>query len=95
MAEIDIDISANESQHLNDFVDQAFDIVVTVCSSAAQDCPVFANATEMLHWPFDDPSHVEGSDEERRAAFRNARELITARIRQYLSAQTDSAPPLQ
>lgn len=85
MAEIGIDISSNESKHLGQFVDQRFTAVVTVCGNAAEGCPAFHNAASKLHWPFDDPSHVEGSEDERLAAFRQTRDLIAGRIREYLA----------
>lgn len=87
MAEVGIDISSNESKHLDQFVDEHFDAVVTVCGNAEKGCPTFHKAASKLHWPFDDPSHVEGSENERLAAFRNTRDLIAARIREYLAHQ--------
>jgi len=70
MADLGIDISANESKHADEFAHKPFDVVVTVCDGAKGSCPVFPAARQMLHWPFDDPAEAEGSDEEKLPAFR-------------------------
>ncbi len=57
-----------------------FDYVITVCSNAEERCPIFPAATARLHWPIDDPAAVTGSEEERLAAFRAARDQIEQRI---------------
>lgn len=86
MREIGVDISGNESKPLKQFVEQEFDVVVTVCDNAREACPVFPRAKEMLHWPFEDPTGVEGDEETRAARFRETREAIAAKIRAYLAA---------
>ena len=63
------------------------DLVVTVCDEAAEACPYFPNAPVGAHWGLPDPSRVEGSEEERLAAFRHIRDLIATRIRQFLGLQ--------
>jgi len=84
MAEIGIDISNHRSKSADEFVEQSFDYVITVCSNAKETCPVFPGATRRLHWPFDDPAAVEGSDAVRRAAFRRIRDQIHGRIMVFL-----------
>lgn len=84
MAEVGIDISANESKHVDQFAGDDFDVVLTVCSNAQASCPVFPGSVEALHWPFDDPAHATGTEEEKRAAFRAIRDQIRATIRDYL-----------
>ena len=56
MSELGVDISAAESKNADRFLDQEFDVVVTVCDSAAQDCPTWPRAKRMEHWPIEDPS---------------------------------------
>jgi arsenate reductase len=80
MAELDIDISGQTSKTLDQFVDQAFDSVITVCDSANEACPFFANARERRHWSIPDPSSVHESTEARRAAFCSARDMLRERI---------------
>lgn len=88
MRELDIDISAHRAKSLEEFRDQPpMDLVITVCDEAAEACPYFPNARHQVHWGFPDPSRVEGSEEERQAAFRHIRDLIATRIRQFLGLQ--------
>ncbi|MGA9627967.1 MAG: arsenate reductase ArsC [Bryobacteraceae bacterium] len=84
MAEIGIDISTHRSKSVDEFVGQPLDYVITVCSDANETCPVFPGATRRLHWPFDDPAAVEGSDAARQAAFRRIRGQIQGRIMLFL-----------
>ncbi|MCC9630163.1 arsenate reductase ArsC [Blastopirellula sp. JC732] len=84
MAELDVDISANESKHVELFADQPFDLVVTVCDNAKEACPVFPGAKLTLHWPFDDPADATGDDEEKMVMFRRVRDEIKTKIASYL-----------
>lgn len=59
-------------------------LVVTVCDEAAEACPYFPHARRQVHWGFPDPSRVQGSEDERLAAFRHIRDLIATRIHQFL-----------
>lgn len=56
LAEIGIDASGQTSKSADQFLDQDFDVVVTVCDSAAQDCPLWPGAKRIEHWPIEDPS---------------------------------------
>jgi hypothetical protein len=56
MAEIGVDISAQESETLDPYLREPLDLVVTVCDHANEACPVFPGARERLHWSFPDPS---------------------------------------
>lgn len=80
MREIGIDISGQSSKTLERYLDQPFDLVITVCDDAAESCPVFLGAKQRLHWSFPDPSRVDGSEAQRRAAFRTVRDAIRHRI---------------
>ena len=57
MADIGVDISGAQSKSAEPFLDQPFDVVVTVCDSAAQDCPNWPGAKRIEHWPIVDPSY--------------------------------------
>jgi len=57
------------SKNVAEFVGQSFDYVITVCDSAAEECPVFPGASERIHWSFPDPAAIEGSDLQKLAAF--------------------------
>lgn len=85
MREIGIDISEQYAKHMDEFKDQVpMDLVITVCDEAAETCPFFPNARRQVHWGFPDPSRVEGSEEQRLAAYRHIRDLIATRINQLL-----------
>jgi arsenate reductase len=84
MAELGIDISAQESKTLDRYLREPFDKVITVCDDAKEACPVFYAAHERLHWSFPDPSRATGSDEEQLAVYRQVRDAIRARIEQEL-----------
>jgi arsenate reductase len=80
MAEIAIDIRGQESKTLLRYLDEPFDLVVTVCDDARESCPVFPGARRTAHWSFEDPSRATGTDEERLAVFRRVRDEIAVRV---------------
>jgi arsenate reductase len=80
MAEMGVDISAQESETLDRYLGETLDLVVTVCDDANEACPVFPGARERLHWSFPDPSKAAGGYDKRLLAFRNVRDRIRARI---------------
>ena len=84
MAEIGIDISAHVSQHLDEFADQAFDYVITVCDNARRACPTFPGSSRQLHWSFDDPAAASGNTEQQMRVFRRVRDEIRHRVRRFL-----------
>lgn len=81
MRELGIDISGHRSKSVDDFKDQRFDSVITVCDNARESCPVLAGHVERIHWSFEDPAAARGSDEERRAVFRRVRDEMRARLK--------------
>lgn len=84
MQELDMDLSSHRSKSLDEFRDQDFDLVVTVCDNAKESCPVFSGAKQTLHWPFDDPADATGSEEDQIPVFRRVRDEIKDRITQFL-----------
>ena len=88
MGELGIDLSGQRSKSVDEFAGVPLDLVITVCDQANEICPVYPGMTTRLHWPFEDPAGVEGTREEREAAFRKVREQIRARIGDYLAGQT-------
>ena len=84
MAELGVDISGQESETLDRYLDEPFDHVVTVCDDANEACPFFPGAKNRLHWSFRDPSRATGSDEERLGVFREVRDEILDRIEKEL-----------
>jgi arsenate reductase len=92
MDEIGVDISRQESKTLDRYLDEPFDYVITVCDAANEACPFFPGAANRLHWSFEDPSRVEGSEEERLAVFRSVRDRIRERIEADLVATVEVMP---
>jgi arsenate reductase len=84
MTEIGIDISSNRSKHVDEFRNDAFDYVLTVCDKARESCPVYPGHTNRLHHNFEDPAAVQGSEEERLAAFRRVRDQISDYLVEFL-----------
>lgn len=83
MSEIGIDISSQTSKHINDFLPPRGtppDLIISVCSSAEKECPLFPGVVERWHWPFDDPYHAPGSDEEKMVEFRRVRDEIRSAL---------------
>ncbi len=78
MAERGIDLWAHRSEHLSRYLDKEIDLVVTVCDSAREQCPVLPRAKRTLHQRFDDPDAAEGSDAEVLGVFRRVRDEIEA-----------------
>ena len=83
MKEIEIDISAHTSKHLDEFLQREVHTVITVCGNADQACPIFPGQAERHHWPFDDPAKAVGSEEEIRAVFPRVRDEIRAKFEAY------------
>jgi arsenate reductase len=84
MAELGIDISAQESKTLERYLEEPFDRVITVCDQANESCPVFFGARERLHWSFPDPSQATGTEEEQLGVYRAVRDAIRERIEREL-----------
>ena len=84
MGEVEIDISKQTSDHVEKYIAQSFDYVITVCDNAASNCPVFPGPAERLHWPFDDPALATGTDEEIKDSFRRVRDLIGERVADWV-----------
>ena len=86
MAESGIDISKNSSKSVSRFTSSSFDFVITVCDNARMACPVFPgdDMTRYIHWSFEDPSITTGSHDKRLNSFRNTRDLIDKKIKEFL-----------
>jgi arsenate reductase len=76
MQEAGVDISGHRSKHLEEFLNQKVETVITVCGNADQACPIFPGQVHRFHWGFDDPAHAKGSDQEVLAVFRRVRDEI-------------------
>jgi arsenate reductase len=89
LAEIGIDISAHESKHLDTFLNRGVETVITVCGNADQACPLFPGQMNRHHYPFDDPAHATGSEEEQMTVFRRVRDEILRVFTAYADGRLD------
>ncbi len=80
LAEIGIDARLARSKAADEFRNQPFDLVVTLCDQAAEDCPVWLGSGKRVHLGFPDPAQVKGEEEQIAAAFRSVRDSIRSEI---------------
>ena len=77
MKEIGIDISQNYPKMVDQFLNEPFDYVITVCDNAKETCPVFIGKVgKQLHIGFEDPADATGTEEEILSVFRKVRDEI-------------------
>ena len=82
MQEIGIDISGHRPKHIDEFSGVSFDIVITLCDRAHEECPILPRAKTMIHKGFPDPHLTPGDDEGILDGYRSVRNLISAWIDQ-------------
>ena len=85
MRERGIDISGHCSRAVDEFTDEQFDYVITVCDNAREYCPIFPGEAKLIHWSFDDPASADGDEAARLIVFRRVRDEIEARLRLFLA----------
>jgi arsenate reductase len=90
MREIGIDISHGRSKHMNDFLNRSVDTVITVCGNADQACPMFPGQHHRHHFPFDDPAHVIGNEDDVLNEFRRVRDEIKRVFEAYAAGRKDA-----
>jgi arsenate reductase len=84
MAELGIDLSTHHSKSVEEFRGDAFDLVMTVCDQAAENCPLWLGKGKVVHLGFADPAQATGSREEQLAVFRGVRDAIRGQVLAYL-----------
>ncbi|GAF20607.1 MULTISPECIES: arsenate reductase (thioredoxin) [Shouchella] len=83
MEEVEVDISNQTSDMIDNTLLNNADFVVTLCGDAADKCPMTPPHVKRAHWGFDDPAKAEGSEEERWAVFQRVRDEIGLRIKAF------------
>lgn len=91
MEEIGLDISDHQSKHLDEFLEEEVETVITVCGNADQVCPLFPGQINRHHWGFDDPAHATGTEEEQMAVFRRVRDEIKRVFDAYAAGRLGEA----
>jgi arsenate reductase len=77
MGELGIDISQQDPESVEKYLDQSFDYVITVCDGAKEICPIFTgNVKNRIHIGFDDPAKAKGTEEEVMPVYRKVRDQI-------------------
>jgi len=92
LAEIGIDLSGHRSKSMNEFFDQNIETVITVCGKADQVCPTYPGQVNRLHWPFDDPAHATGTEEEQMSVFRRVRDELRTKFEGWAAEQRKRIP---
>jgi len=87
MKEVGIDISRHRSKSIDEFADEKFDFVITLCDHAAESCPIFFGGVQRIHMGLPNPAVVSGNPEEKMAAFRKVRDQIRGEVVDFLSKQ--------
>lgn len=84
MREEGLDISFARPKSVDEFIGQDFDYVITVCDNARETCPIFSGKVgQKLHVGFEDPAEAVGSEEEILAKFREVRDQIKTKFREF------------
>jgi len=92
MAELGIDISHQRSKSVDDLAGERFDLVITVCDQAAEQCPVFPGGTEIMHVSFPDPARATGTEEDIMGAFRRVRDDLRGKLVPHLREKAQPRP---
>ena len=90
MHEIGIDVSGQTSKGVETYLGKTlFQYLVTVCDDADKNCPtVWPGVSNRMHWSFQDPAATVGTEEEKLAKFREVRDLIEVKIKEWLAEQS-------
>ncbi len=94
MEEVGIDISGQQSKGIDTYLGKVlFQYLITVCDDADKNCPtVWPGVNVRMHWSFEDPARFEGTEEEKLAKFREVRDLIEKRIKEWVKEQRTVVP---
>jgi arsenate reductase (thioredoxin) len=90
LEEIGIDTTGHNSKHLDLFLNDQVETVISVCGNAEQACPTFPGQLSHHHWPFDDPAHSTGTEEEQLGVFRRVRHEIQKVFEAYAAGRLDA-----
>jgi protein-tyrosine-phosphatase len=84
MASAGIDLRQSSAKHLNEFLGQDFDYIITVCDRVREVCPVFPGDPEQIHWSFPDPAAIEGDLQVQERGFQDTANQLATRINYLL-----------
>lgn len=88
MREENIDLSKNSPSSVEDFINEDFDHVITVCDGAKENCPIFSGKVKnRLHIGFEDPAKINGSDDYILSEYRRIRDEIKREFKTFYNKQ--------
>jgi arsenate reductase len=89
MEEIGVSLTGQYSKHVKEYIGKMhFAYVITLCDEAEKSCPaIFPGIGQILHWSFEDPAAFVGPDDERLAKFREVRDRIEQKIKEWFEEQ--------
>lgn len=87
MAEIGINISQQRSKSMAEYMEEKFDLAITLCDSAQKECPMFPGAARLIHMGFPDPARATGTEEEILMEFRRVRDEIRGKMVPFLGGE--------
>lgn len=92
MQEMDTSLDGHYAKHVHEYMGKHdFGYLITVCSDAEEKCPaIFPGVSHRLHWSFEDPAAFVGSDEEKLKTFREVRDRIDQKIKDWLTNNGDN-----
>jgi arsenate reductase len=93
MAELGMDIRQHRSKSVDDLAGETFDLVITLCDQAQQQCPFFPGDTEVMHVGFPDPAQATGSEETIMVAFRQVRDALREQLVPLLRGKAREKKP--
>jgi arsenate reductase len=80
MGELGLDISGQKAKSVTDLAGEEFDLVITLCGGAWEQCPIFPGATRLEHLGFPDPAEATGTEDEILAVFRRVRDEMREKL---------------
>ncbi len=92
LEEIGVDISLQRSKSMDEFAEDSFDYVITLCGDANEKCPLFFAGVQRTHIGFPDPAKATGSEEEILGEFRKVRDEVKATLLDYFSRELAQTP---
>lgn len=93
LGDLGIDWTGKTPRAVDGLEREPWDLVITVCDSARQSCPVFTGARAVAHWDLPDPMDALGTEEEVRQAFQRSRDTIAALIERLMALPVEALPP--
>jgi arsenate reductase len=88
MTEMGIDISANVSNHADEYAHIDFDYVFTVCDNAKEICPIYPKAKQLIHHSFSDPADATGTEKEQLKVYVAVRNELSAYFTSFFKGKS-------